>query len=137
MKGKASYFFKMVKSEFGKGLSYCLGLFLCHSEREYIARDFIKTKEDKECFGIINRPSMWFYSAADHLYDLEIPEDLPTRLKNRLKKFRSKVLGWRMTMRDEDAATEEDRIWAIQEAKELLRLIDKNWGVKTSQGGYE
>lgn len=27
--------------------------------------------------------------------------------------------------------------WAIQEAKDLLRLIDKANGVKTIKGGYE
>ena len=113
-------------SEFGKGLTYCLGLFLCHSERDYLI-----TEEDK-VKGIINKPHMWFYGAADHLFEMQIPETLPRRLQIRLKKFQNKVLGWRMVMDKKDNATEEDKLWAINEAKKLLMLIDKHFGIKTT-----
>lgn len=120
-----------MKSEFGQGLTYCLGLFLCHSERDYLI-----SEEDIER-GIINKPYLWFYAAADHLFDLEIPETLSKPLQNRLKRFRNKVLHWRLTIDKKDKATEKDKQWAIQEAKDLLRLIDKNFGVKTQKGGFE
>ena len=128
----------MQKSEFGKGLTYCLGLFLCHSERDYVVRDgFAKTKEDKECLEIITRPAMWFYGAADHLFGLQIPETLSESLQKRLRKFRAKVLSQRLPMDPKDNATEKDKAWAIQEAKDLLRLIDKFHGVKTQKGSWQ
>jgi len=120
-----------MRSEFGKGLTYCLGLFLCHSERDWLIT------EDDKAKGNINKPYMWFYVAADHLFDLEIPETLPKSLQNRLKKFQSKVLHWRLPMDEKDNATEEDKQWAIQEAKDLLRLIDKHFGIKTQKGDWE
>jgi len=125
-------------SEFGKGLTYCLGLFLCHSERDYIVKDeFAKTKEAKDALKIINRPDLWFYMAADHIFDMEIPISLPQKLKNRLMKFRSKVIGLRLPMNLKNLATEKDKIWAVQEAKDLLRLIDKHFGIDTKRGDFE
>ena len=118
-------------SEFGKGLTYCLALFLCHSERDYLIT------EDDIAKGIINKPHMWFYGAADHLYDLQIPANLPKDLKKRLKEFKSKVLSWRLPFNAAKNATKEDRWWAIQEAKELIRLIDNHFGVKTQKGDFE
>ena len=118
-------------SEFGKGLTYCLGLFLCHSERDYL----ITTKDIEK--GIINKPYMWFYGAADHMFELEIPTDLPKKLQLKLKKFKGKVMGWRLTLAKEDHATKGDKKWAIQEAKDLLRAIDNFHGIKTSKGDWE
>ena len=116
-------------SEFGKGLSYCLALFLCHSERSY----GVKGKETE----ILNRPDLWFYGAADHLFELQIPNGLSLNLRKRLAKFKSKVLGWRLSMGDEKQPTQEDKLWSIQEAKDLIRLIDKHFGVKTQRGDWE
>ena len=118
-------------SEFGKGLCYNLGLFLCHSERDYLI-----TEKDIEK-GILNKPSMWFYGAADHIFELTIPIKLPKELKNRLKEFKNKVMDWRLPMDKEKNATKEDKIWAIQEAKDLLRLIDESHGIKTIKGDWE
>lgn len=118
-----------MSSEFGKGCAYCLGLFLAHSERDY----YLPT--DKKG-GILNRPGLWFYGAADHLFDLQIPASFPYALKKRLDKFQSKVLHLRLPM-DGKEATDEDRKWAINEAKELLRLIDKQIGVKVIKGDWE
>ena len=127
-----------MKSEFGKGLCYCLALFLCHSERDNIMNaSFAKTDEEKKCLEIINRASMWFYGAADHIFDLEIPDNLSTRLKRRLKIFKSKVLYWRLPMGNQVESTKEDQEWAIQEAKDLIRLIDKFNGIETQKGQWE
>ena len=78
------------KSEFGRGLCYCLALFLCHSEREYWATEDINKNVKK----IIDRADMWFNGASDHLYDLQIPEDLPLSLKKRLAKLCGKAIHW-------------------------------------------
>ena len=118
-------------SEFGKGLTYCLGLFLCHSERDYLI-----TKDDI-AKGIINKPHMWFYGAADHMYELQIPKTLPCALRYRLKEFKNKILNWRLPMDKKDYATKEDKIWTINEEKELLRLIDDHLKIKTIKGDFE
>ena len=127
-----------MRSEFGQGLTYCLGLFLCHSERDYnMPKRLNATKKEKEVLEIINRPDLWFYGAADHLYEMEIPETLSRRLKKRLAKFKDKVMGWRLVMDEKDKPTQEDKTWSINEAKDLLRLIDKHMGVKTKQGDWQ
>ncbi len=118
-------------SEFGKGLTYCLALFLCHSEREYWTRDDSKIKD------IIDRAELWFNGASDHLYDLQIPKELPTTLKKRLAEFQKKVLHWGHGFDMNNQPTKEDKIWAIQEAKDLIRLIDKYFRIKTQKGDFE
>lgn len=75
-----------MKSDFGKGCAYCLGLFLAH------AFQFSESGLSKEKI----RPSLVMNAASDHLYDLVIPENYPVRIKNRLKKLQSKSLGWGM-----------------------------------------
>jgi len=106
-------------SEFGKGLTYCIGLFLAHAERAIFQDDY----------------GMWFNGASDHLYELD-PSTLPKRLENRVNRFKDKCIEWRLMWGD-DKPTKENFEWSIQEAKDLLRAIDKNNGVKTKKGGWE
>jgi len=58
-------------SEFGQGLTYCLGLFLAH---EWNLKEMEKTYSK---VGLNDWVSIWFNGASDHLYDLEIPDKLP------------------------------------------------------------
>ncbi len=113
-------------SEFGKGLTYCLGLFLCHSERDY----------GDNAPEIITRAGLWFNGAGDHLFELEIPKTLPSRLKSRIRLFQKKVLKWRISLGD-PKPTKEDKDWAINEAKSLLRSIDRTYGVKVKKGDWQ
>lgn len=106
-------------SEFGKGLTYCLGLFLAHAERSIYLDDY----------------GMWFNAAADHLYEIQ-SSGLPKRLGNRIDKLQNRCLSWRLDLGGQKA-TKKDYDWALQEAKDLLRLIDKNNGVKTEKGSWE
>jgi hypothetical protein len=115
---------KQEESEFGKGLTYCLGLFLCHSERTY-GND------------ICDKPDIWFNASSDHLYELEIPDFLPEDLKKRLIILRDKSLHWGHGFDKEDIASKENKTWAINEAKELLRLIDDFFKINTIRGSWE
>ena len=130
-----------MKTEFGKGLCYCLALFLCHSERNMYANEKDEEKADERFkeFGKVEEYSptveMWFNGASDHLFDLEIPETLPKSLQKRLKEFQDKVLKWGHGFKNN--STKKDKIWAIQEAKDLIRLIDKSNGIKTEKGQWE
>ena len=111
-------------SEFGKGLCYCLGLFLAHEENIHQYLESYKS----------TAYSMWFYAAADHVSELRW-EDAPKGLKTRCKRFGNKV--WNLRLPLDNSATKEDFHWAVKEAKTLLRLIDKANGVQVEEGEYE
>lgn len=117
------------ESDFGKGLVYCLGLFLCHSEREYGLRE-----QDKRLFKV----DTWFNGASDHFYDMEIPNSLPESLRSRLTELRDKCLSWGhgFGLDGLPPATEANRKWAIDEAKELLRLLDEHFGIATLKASW-
>jgi hypothetical protein len=106
-------------SEFGKGFSYCLGLFLAHAEKE---------REDAES---------WFNSAADHLFEFDA-ENAPESLRERCCVFKWKCIPLRVQWkRDDICATWDDVKWAIQEAKDILREYDRLNGFETEKGDYE
>lgn len=120
-----------MKSEFGKGLTYCLGLFLAHEGR--IINDLKVYKQignEERAFG------MWFYSSADHIFELET-ENVPIGMSTRLKRFKNRVMSLRLPMKKEEEATKEDFFWAIKEAKLLLRMIDGRLDVKTREATWE
>lgn len=96
------------KSEFGKGLTYCLGLFLAHAERSYT----------------LDKPSLWFNAASDHLYELNTTTG-NKEIDERLESLKSKSLLWGHGFDRKNFATEKDVVWAIEEAKSLLLEIDK------------
>jgi len=112
----------LIKSEFGKGLTYNLSLFLKHAERTI-------TPLDKE------NSRMWFYGAADHIQELEIPENLPATLKERITDFSNKVWKWRGFEKPEP--TQEDKEWAIKEATLILLEIDKTLGIDAKEAEYD
>lgn len=125
----------MDKTDFGKGLTYCLGLFLCHSERnEMYTEDMAKKLDiDEEARGKRNS-EMWFNGASDHLYDLQIPKTLPDTLQKRLKKLQDKAINWGHGLQSNCKI--EDKDWAVNEAKKLLRLIDKHNGVSVGEAQW-
>lgn len=108
-------------SDFGCGLTYCLGLFLAHAERG---------------FWQDGRVEIWFNGASDHLYDLEVPTRLKRSLRKRLKDFRKKVLHWGHGF-SAPLPTEADKGWAIEEAKNLLLAIDAASGVKVKEATWK
>ena len=123
-------------SEFGKGLCYCLGLFLAHAERlEYDLETYKKLQEkEPTLFNEKEACAMWFNGASDHLYEMEI-DSVSKDLKKRLSIFQAKALNWGHGFMIKP--TVENSRWAIQEAKDLLRLIDAERGIETEKGDYE
>jgi hypothetical protein len=113
------------ESEFGKGLTYCLGLFLAHAERH---------RKEK---GLIDglKPSIWFNGSSDHLYDLVIPNNLPLNLQKRLADLKDKCIEWGHGFKIE--ATMDELNWSLEEAKELLRLIDEHHKIKTIEATWK
>lgn len=120
-------------SEFGTGLCYNLGLFLAHSER-YIRDKEMWTKiqtenpEIKLFQNVEERcAELFFNGAGDHLFGF-LAKHAPLKLQKRCKTFRNKVLNWR-TFLNGNSPREKDVLWAIQEAKNLLFLIDKTHNI--------
>lgn len=112
----------MKESEFGKGLSYCLGLFLAHGDKqEYLQEEIYGDR----AYGL------WFNGAGDHLYELEIPAHLTEKLQIRIKEFRDKVIKWRL-----EKPTLKDWQWAVGEAKSLLYFIDLQAGIDAIRAKY-
>lgn len=114
------------KSEFGSGFAYCLGLFLCHDERR------IQYKELEGERTIDIWPMMWFSGAADHLFEMHIPDQLDDYNKARAAAFRSACIHWRM-----EVCAWEDVEWAINEAKALLLAWDKACGLPAIKARHE
>lgn len=113
------------KSEFGKGLTYCLGLFLAHSTR---------TLPDIPNFE--SKFNVWFNGASDHLYGIIVPDSFPDEIKKRVQILQGKSFHWGHGFNG-PFATKDDAAWALQEAKDILLLIDKHIGVDAIKGEYE
>ena len=121
------------QSEFGKGLTYCLGLFLCHAER------FRQDKEIYEKIGSLSDRAamMWFNAASDHFYELDANRVKDKKLRARINNLKKKALAWGHG--DLDTETKEkDVYWAISEAKACLLEIDRlELGVDAIEGEFQ
>ena len=129
------------ESEFGTGLVYCLGLFLAHAERDVGLPKEYQEEMDKRMKSIGKEENysysteMWFNASSDHLYELQIPENFPEDLKKRLQSLKSKAIHWGHGFHSD--CKKEDKEWAIDEAKELLRLIDEYFKIKTIEATWK
>ena len=106
------------ESEFGKGLTYCIGLFLCHSDKA------IEYKQQQKKSGFAKWPEMWFNGSSDHLYELNVSKVGDKKLQANLEDWAKKVIHWGHGF-SAPYPTEDDVFWSISEAKEFLRLIDE------------
>lgn len=104
-------------SDFGKGLTYCIGLFLAHADRVE------KYKNKTSGFGT-NWPEMWFNGASDHCYELDISTIKDRKLHQKIEGWKKKVFNWGHGF-PKQKATEKDVDWALNEAKKILRIIDE------------
>ena len=112
--------------EFGKGFAYCLGLFLCHSER------------DCSCYDKLEDYSLWFSGAGDHLIDLCTDElILGESIASQAKSLKNFVNGFRyLGSDDQPNATREDMENAIRMAKNLLLDWDQKCSVPCYPSQY-
>lgn len=114
-------------SEFGKGLTYCLGLYVQHAWM---------WRSNKNPSNIDGGARMWFNGASDHLYELQIPKKLPGELIERLTSFQDKVLTWGHGFKSPEP-TIEDVTWSINEAQSLLLEIDKFYGIDVEEADFK
>ena len=100
--------------EFNNGFITSLMLFTQH-----------KTKyEDIHCVG--ERDDIRLYGAVDHLFNMEIPEDLNPKIKERVEKLVTKAFEQRMKY---------EKNWEIadkifKEAEDIIAMIDKEYFTK-------
>ena len=116
------------QSEFGKGFTYCLGLFLAHSDR---IKDYKKMYNDE---SLSHGPSMWFNGAADHLFEF-CDDKAPLLLRKRCEILKSQALEWRLDLNN--ACRWSDVEWALQEAKDILLEYDQLCGFEVEKGRWE
>lgn len=114
-------------SEFGTGLTYCLGLFLEHA---HLRRKYCDEGEEDM------HVNFWFNCASDHLIEMDIPDTLPEDLRKRLRDFKERMVdighGDRMFSKLHDSDIED----AIREAKELLMQIDQCLGARVEEAEW-
>jgi hypothetical protein len=123
------------QSEFGAGLVYPIGLFLMHTER-----DFLPEETAKKIYGENwenKNWSMWWYAAADHLFELEIPDFLPKTLQQKIKDLQNLAMTYRLPMGDDKPDNKVQAQNALKMAKEILFECDKYMGLKPIKGEYE
>lgn len=120
------------KSDFGKGFTYCLGLFLAH-ERELCREEEITQKNPQLNYTHV------LYGACDHLFDLVTPDSLSQELKDRTNILKDKGLEWRLPFKF-TPTVEEQRAVArelFSEAKSILLAYDLELGTPAIKGDYE
>jgi len=125
----------MTNSEFGKGFTYNIGMFIAHEKG-------IKDWQELQSKSLISEGAqMFFYEASDHLFELTLPKKIKKELRLRIKNWQHKCLNWRGPNHPLDTTfnnpTFNDAIWAIDEGKEILRLWDEKCGIKTIKGDFE
>lgn len=115
-----------MESEFGKGFIYNLILFSKHHDR---------IKSDLKCYESIGKPflayEMWFYAAADHFFDFEIPPQFKNKLIGKLAlKIQNKALNLRLPRKLKKLAIGKDFEDIFKDIEKLAMLIDKEFKVK-------
>ena len=101
------------ESEFGKGFTYCIGLFLAHAERKELEGHYL-----------------WFNGAADHLFELEIPDNFILKLECAV--WKKMCLRWRLA-----EYSKKDLVWALEQAKLFLLVWDKQNNIPCEKGSWE
>ena len=123
------------ESQYGKGLGYCLGLFLAHAHELISDLDFAKKMrsqlpDHKHLYPEEDVIRRWIYGASDHLNELDI-DSAPEPMRKDLKDFEERTKAWGSLYCNRRRASRQDAFDLIEQAKEFLRLIDEANGVKT------
>lgn len=82
----------METSEFGSGFIYCLINFAKHFDKVMVEYDNIQRLGNAYLTKHVY--STWINGASDHLYELEIPKNLPEPLKKMAIELQEIALKW-------------------------------------------
>jgi len=112
-----------MKSKFGKGFIYPLGLYMMHLERIADAKNSI-------AFMIA------VHGAYDHLRELNIPKDLPKNIQKEIKYLSNRLYQHCNTLHFfKKVPNDRDRI--VYQSKSILFNIDKYYNNEPSRGEIE
>jgi hypothetical protein len=134
---------------FGTGLCYSLALFLSHeanfkyvmAEIDILVADGAiqfegRLKDDrrymeqtKEQMAAIR----WLSAASRPIQNLQIPAHLPREIRDRLQQLKSRCNAWAFPSSIASGPSKNDVLWALEEAKELIRRLDELNGVQTKK----
>lgn len=129
------------KTQFGMGLTYNLGLFLAHEKDDYVWGQKKEELKKSTSMNEEHMTEMWFNSSSDHLYDLEISKKFPLKLQKKIRLFQDKCLnwghgfgigGWKYGKPNQKSVE-----WALEEARTILREIDKFLKIKSKKGDFQ
>ena len=111
------------QSEFGRGITYCLGLFLCHvpggATYDSIAFSEFEPGSDDELKQKLLYSS-WFYGAADHLYEIDT-EGCSDEINSKIEELREFAFSKRRGI-----GTKEDVFKCKRMALDILMKIDED-----------
>jgi hypothetical protein len=114
------------QSDFGKGFIYNLILFSFHIERKIV------TDRDKVNY------LLWFYSASDHLIELEIPKRFKgSEIGAKASKLKTIALAMGHGDRINDKEAKEAFTYCVNLVKDIGYLLDKELGLKPIKGEWE
>lgn len=103
------------ESDYGKGFTYCIGLFLSHEWQK-------KPQRDNGSPGAV---AGWFFGASDHLQGLDTSCIINApHLKKDIDDWQAKIMRW-VDEYDSCEPTNDDIEWAIETGKEFLLRVDK------------
>lgn len=135
------------QEQYGRGLCYSLALFLSHeanfkytlAEIEMMSAEGVirfdgsakADEQDRQDTHDRLASIRWFSRAANPIRNLEIPNHLPVEIQSRLTKLKQNCRCWSFPDVSSENPSKRDVLWAIEEAKELIRLIDVHHGVLT------
>jgi len=114
------------ESEFGKGITYCLGLFLCHIENFNIYEP-----ADPQVRDVMAKT--WFYGSTDHLYEID-----ETGCTDEINKMITELKNFAFDRRNCVNGTREDIRKCKRMALDILMKIDENvLRTNVVRGSYE
>ena len=120
------------KSEFGKGFICCLINFAKHLDMAFSQLGSLEGKMEED--RIL---SSWINSASDHLFELELPKNLPEEIKTAIEELRSVAIdyGHGSKMMTQFPIKEYDKM--REGLNKIAVMIDKWLGVKSIPASWD
>jgi len=126
----------MKTSNFGRGFIYCLINFAKHFDKALADRNMYKIAGYKESESLAL--SAWINGASDHLFELEIPKNLPNPIKKRVFALQNSVLEYGHGAGMLSGNFTKEKYEAMRaELNEISLAIDKWLGVKIQKAEWD
>ena len=120
-------------TDFGQGFIYCLINFAKHFDKVFATLEsYGKSGLDKE-----QAYSIWINGASDHLYDLELPKNLPIPIKKMVKELKDIALDYGHGSKMMIGMSEKTYKCLRGMLDNIALAIDKWLEVKTSKARWD